>query len=158
MTQYPLDVYFVWPLTKSLFPGCFSAMHFPHSVSNRRLFASADLNGKVVLVDFWATWCQPCKQEMPGYQPLSDRYSSRGFVVVGFKFDTMPDPEDPAQFAKKIGVQYPLAIATEDLKQKFGGIEGLPTTMLYGRDGILRMKVVGFEYTHNVEEAVEPLL
>ena len=122
------------------------------------LLASADLNGKVVLVDFWATWCQPCKQEMPGYQQLSDRYSSRGFVVVGFKFDTMPDSEDPAQFAKKIGVQYPLAIATENLKQKFGGIEGLPTTMLYGRDGILRRKVVGFEYTHNVEEAVEPLL
>jgi thiol-disulfide isomerase/thioredoxin len=122
------------------------------------LLSSADLKGKVVLVDFWATWCQPCKKEMPGYQRLLDRYGARGFVVIGFKFETMPDMEDPVQFARKIGVQYPLTIATEDLKQKFGGIEGLPTTMLYGRDGILRMKVVGFEYTDNIEQALKPLL
>jgi thiol-disulfide isomerase/thioredoxin len=120
--------------------------------------SSADLRGKVVLVDFWATWCQPCKKEMPGYQNLADRYGSRGLVVMGFKFDTMMDTEDPLKFAKKMGVRYPLAVATEDLKQKFGGIEGLPTTMLYDRKGILRWKIVGFEYTDNVELALKPLL
>src|ERR1700686_1166016 len=87
--------------------------------------SSAELHGKVVLIDFWATWCQPCKKEMPGYQNLLDRYSSQGFAVVGFKFDTMTDVEDPVQFAKKIGVRYPLAIASDDIRKKFGGIEGL---------------------------------
>ena len=120
--------------------------------------SSADLRGKVVLVDFWATWCQPCKKEMPGYQNLADRYGAPGFVVIGFKFDTMPDMEDPLQFARKIGVRYPLAVATEDVKQKFGGIEGLPTTMLYDRQGILRTKIVGFEYTNRFESALKPLL
>jgi thiol-disulfide isomerase/thioredoxin len=120
--------------------------------------SSADLRGKVVLVDFWATWCQPCKKEIPGYQKLLDRYDSRGFVVIGFKFDTMRDMEDPLQFASKIGVHYPLAVATEDVKQRFGGIEGLPTTMLYDRQGILRMKVIGFEYTDNIEQALKPVL
>src|ERR1700719_774300 len=120
--------------------------------------SSADLRGKVVLVDFWATWCQPCKKEMPGYQKLLDRYGSRGFVVIGFKFDTMRDMEDPLQFASKIGVRYPLAVAPDDLKQKFGGIEGLPTTMLYDRQGILRKKTVGFEYAGVIESAVKPLL
>ncbi len=119
---------------------------------------SADLRGKVVLIDFWATWCQPCKQEMPGYQKLLDRYGARGFAVVGFKFDTMMDMEDPALFAKKIGVRYPLAVAPEDLKQKFGGIEGLPTTMLYDRQGILRKKVIGFEYANVIESGVKPLI
>ena len=120
--------------------------------------SSTDLRGKVVLIDFWATWCQPCKKEMPGYQKLLDRYGSRGFVAIGFKFDTMPDMEDPILFAKGIGVRYPLAVATDDLKQKFGGIEGLPTTMLYDREGILRAKIVGFEYTENVESVLKPLL
>src|SRR5947209_10804424 len=90
--------------------------------------SSADVHGKVILIDFWATWCQPCKREMPGYQKLADLYGARGFVVIGFKFDTMPDMEDPLQFAKGIAVHYPLAVATDDVKQRFGGIEGLPTT------------------------------
>src|SRR6266404_6001774 len=109
--------------------------------------SSNGLHGKVVLIDFWATWCQPCKKEMPGYQKLIDRYCSRGFTVVGFKFDTMRDMEDPVLFAQRLGVHYPLAVATDDLKQKFGGIDGLPTTLLYDREGILRQKVIGFEYT-----------
>jgi hypothetical protein len=95
---------------------------------------------------------------MPGYQKLVDEYGSRGFVVIGFKFDTMPDMEDPLQFAKAIDVHYPLTVATDDLKQRFGGIEGLPTTMLYDRQGVLRLKVIGFEYTDNIESALKPLL
>ena len=120
--------------------------------------SSSDLRGKVVLIDFWATWCQPCKKEMPGYQKLLDRYGSRGFAVVGFKLDTMRDMEDPVQFAKRIGVRYPLAVAADDLKQKFGGIEGIPTTMLYDRQGVLRKKVIGFEYTDVFESELKPLL
>lgn len=123
-----------------------------------REISSADLRGKVVLIDFWATWCQPCKKEMPGYQKLLDRYGSQGFAVVGFKFDTMMDTEDPLLFAKKMGVRYPLAVASDDLKQKFGGILGLPTTMLYDRQGVLRKKVIGFEYTDAFDSAVRPLL
>ena len=123
-----------------------------------RELSSADLRGKVVLIDFWATWCQPCKKEMPGYQKLLDNYGSHGFAVIGFKFDVMMDTENPVQFAKKIGVKYPLAVATEDIKQKFGGIPGLPTTMLYDRQGILRKKVIGFEYIDNFSLALKPLL
>jgi|SRR5207244_3822878 len=120
--------------------------------------SSADLRGRVVLVDFWATWCQPCKKEMPGYQKLVDRYGAGGFVAIGFKFDTMMDRENPIQFAKKIGVHYPLAVASNEVKQKFGGVEGLPTTMLYDRQGVLRTKIIGFEYTDNIEAALKPLL
>jgi thiol-disulfide isomerase/thioredoxin len=120
--------------------------------------SSDELRGKVVLIDFWATWCGPCKKEMPGYQKLQDEYGPRGFVVIGFKFDTMADTEDPVKFARRMGVRYPLAIAPDELKEKFGGIEGLPTTMLYDREGILRKKVVGFEYTEAFKTAVKQLI
>jgi thiol-disulfide isomerase/thioredoxin len=123
-----------------------------------REISSARLRGKVVLIDFWATWCQPCKKEMPGYQKLLDRYGPRGFAVIGFKFDTMKDMEDPVLFAKRMGVRYPLGVAADDLKQKFGGVEGLPTTLLYDRQGTLRTKVIGFEYTDTIESQVKPLL
>jgi thiol-disulfide isomerase/thioredoxin len=120
--------------------------------------SSADLRGKVVLIDVWATWCQPCRKEMPGYQKLADRYGPRGFAVVGLKLDVMRDTEDPVQFAQKIGVRYPLTVATDELKRKFGGIAGIPTTLLYDRQGILRQKIIGFEYTDVIEAEVKPLL
>jgi thiol-disulfide isomerase/thioredoxin len=123
-----------------------------------RRISSTDLRGKAVLIDFWATWCQPCKKEMPGYQKLADRYGPRGFAVVGFKLDIMADTEEPRAFARRLGIRYPLAIATDDLKKKFGGIEGLPTTLLYDRQGVLRQKIIGFEYTDVIETWLKPLL
>lgn len=94
---------------------------------------------------------------MPGYQALLNKYESRGFGVIGFKFDTMMDTEDPVSFGKKLRVRYPLAVASDEIKSKFGGIEGLPTTMLYDRQGVLRKKIIGFEYTDVIESALHPL-
>lgn len=148
------------PQEKAIAPGEIGSRLPAFSVKDLRGhdISSADLRGKAVLIDFWATWCQPCKKEMPGYQKLLDKYAARGFAVIGFKFDTMMDTEDPLSFAKRIGVRYPLAVASDDLKQKLGGIEGLPTTMLYDRRGILRKKVIGFEYTDVFEAALRSLL
>jgi thiol-disulfide isomerase/thioredoxin len=123
-----------------------------------RTISSAEVRGKVVLIDFWATWCEPCKREMPGYQKLLDRYGSRGFAVIGFKASMMADTEAPLRFAKKIGVHYPLVVADDELSKKFGGLEGLPTTMIFDREGVLRHKVIGFEYTDVIESEVKPLL
>jgi thiol-disulfide isomerase/thioredoxin len=123
-----------------------------------RRISSADLRGKVVLIDFWATWCQPCKKEMPGYQKLADRYGGRGFAVIGFKLDIMADTEEPHAFARRLGIRYPLAVAKDEIKNKFGGIEGLPTTFIYDRQGILRQKIIGFEYTDVIEKDLKALL
>jgi peroxiredoxin len=123
-----------------------------------REISSRDFRGKVLLVDVWATWCQPCKKEMPGYQKLLDRYGSRGFAVLGLKATMMMDTENPIQFAREAGVHYPLAVASQQITQDLGGILGLPTTFIYDRQGILRYKVIGFEYTDTIEAEVRRLL
>jgi hypothetical protein len=95
---------------------------------------------------------------MPGYQKLLDRYGSRGLTVVGFKATMMMDAEDPVRFAREAGVRYPLAVAIPSVVEKFGGLQGLPTTFIYDRRGTLRQKIIGFEYTADVGKAVLPLL
>src|SRR5579884_2226188 len=135
--------------------------HMPHFTATDlrgHPISSADLRGKVVLIDFCATWCQPCKKEMPGYQKLLDHYGSQALAVIDLKLDIKRDAINPLQFAKQIGVHYPLAVASDDIKQKFGGIDGLPTTMLYDRQGVLRDKVIGFEYTEHFESEIRTLL
>ena len=123
-----------------------------------RKLTSRDLKGKVALIDFWATWCEPCLKEMPGYQKLLDQYGSRGLAVIGFKADIMEDSEDPILFTKRLGISYPIAVGTEEIRSKFGGLQGLPTTYIDHRRGILRSKVIGFEYTSTIEKAIKPLL
>ncbi len=110
--------------------------------------------GKILLVDFWATWCGPCKKEMPGYEDLYRRYKKRGLMVIGVAADS--DPIAVARFGKKLGITYPLLVNGMDV-QKYGA-PGLPTTMLVDRSGVVRKKIVGFEYTKVFESALIELL
>lgn len=118
--------------------------------------SSEEFRGKVLLIDFWATWCPPCKVEMPGYQKLQNGYGERGLVVIGIALDS--DPVEVTQFAKKLGIRYTLLLSTPEVQQQFGGILGLPTTLLVDRNGIIRKKVIGFEYTNAFEMALQDLL
>ena len=91
---------------------------------------------------------------MPGYESLYRRYKDRGFVVIGIAADS--DPALVAEFAKKLKITYPLLINGMDV-QKYG-VEGLPETMLIDRNGVIRKRVVGFEYTEAFESALLELL
>ena len=115
-----------------------------------------ELRGKVLLIDFWATWCEPCKVEMPGYQDLQDRYGERGLVVVGFAMDT--DAAAVRQYAREMGIRYTLALSAPELQDKFGGILGLPTTIVVDRNSVIRRKVIGFEYKQSFETTLKEIL
>jgi len=120
-----------------------------------RQVSSDEFRGKVLLVDFWATWCAPCKREMPGYEALYRRYRERGFAVVGIAMDW--DADAVTKFAREVGVTYPLLLNGAQVQQQFE-ILGLPTTFLVDREGRIRKKVVGFEYTEAFEATLKEIL
>lgn len=121
------------------------------------VYSKEELEGRVVLVNAWATWCGPCVLEMPGFQRVYEDYKDQGFVVVGISRDH-EGPGKVRTFLREKGITYPVAMAAE---VDFGGItdvQTLPTSYLIGRDGTIRHKVVGIYAGPALRLAVKRLL
>jgi thiol-disulfide isomerase/thioredoxin len=118
---------------------------------------AADFKGKVVVVDFWATWCPPCRKEIPDYVALQEKYRERGLVIVGFSMDEGPAAEAKA-FGGQFKVNYPLVMADADTAEAFGGIEGLPTAFVIDRAGNIRHVKLGLAKAAEFEALVASLL
>lgn len=116
----------------------------------------ADYRGKVLMIDFWATDCGPCRVEIPAFVQLQDRYRDEGFVIVGISLDSGPQPV--RDFYKEFKMNYAVGLDSEDLDQLFGGIIGIPTTFLVGRDGRIYAKHVGTTDPSVFEQEIKTLL
>src|SRR5271156_747948 len=101
----------------------------------------SDLRGKAVLLNFWATYCSPCKVEMPWFVELQKEYGPQGFQIVGVAMDDA-STEDIAKFANDMGVNYPILLGKEAVGLSYGGVNVLPTTFFLDRNG----KVIGREF------------
>jgi cytochrome c biogenesis protein CcmG/thiol:disulfide interchange protein DsbE len=112
--------------------------------------------GKVVLVNFWATWCPPCRSETPDLVRLHDRYSGQGFTVVGIALDEQPRISVPP-FLKQYKVQYPTLVPTAEFDMA-DAIESLPTSFLLDREGRVARTYVGRVSEAGLSTAVETLL
>lgn len=104
----------------------------------------SDLRGKAVLLNFWATYCEPCKIEMPWFVELQKEYGPQGFQIVGVAMDDA-STEDIAKFAKEMGVNYPILLGKESVGQSYGGVSVLPTTFFVDRDGRLIAREFGLQ-------------
>jgi len=124
-------------------------------ISGKKLSLS-DYKGKVVLLDFWATWCGPCRIEIPGFVNLQNRYGSQGLVVIGISMDDGPEPV--VEFYRQFRMNYPVAMDNDRLGELYGGILGLPTTFLIGRDSRIYAKHVGATDLALFEEEIKELL
>ena len=101
----------------------------------------SDYKGKVVLLDFWATWCGPCRSEIPGFVDLQNRYREQGFQVIGVSVDASVKPV--LRFREQYRMNYPVAMCDGKVRSLYGGLTGIPTTLLIGKDGRIYEKVVG---------------
>ncbi|MSU23087.1 MAG: TlpA family protein disulfide reductase [Opitutus sp.] len=124
---------------------------------NGQTVSSDQFKGKVVVVDFWATWCGPCRMEIPGYIELQKKYGQDGFAIIGVSLD-QAGPDVVRQFAEKFGVNYQMVMGDEAVQAAFGGMEAIPTTFLIDRAGQVRDRKVGAEPAAAYERKVAALL
>ena len=117
----------------------------------------SDFRGKAVLLNFWATWCGPCKIEMPWFVDFQKQYGSQGLQIVGVAMDDA-SKEDIGKFARDMGVNYPILIGKEAVGDQYGGIPGLPETFLIARDGKIVDKIIGLRGKAEIEDAIKKAL
>jgi peroxiredoxin len=124
---------------------------------------SADLQGKVILLNFWATWCPPCRQEIPSLNDLHHQYKKEGLAVIGISLDR-GGVEEVQKFVEKFRVEYINVIADEAVVQAFnsipgiGPIQGIPVTFIIDRKGQICRRYVGLTEKKVFEEAIRQLL
>ncbi len=117
----------------------------------------SDFRGKAVLLNFWATWCVPCKLEMPWFEQLQKQYGPQGLQVLGIAMDDT-DKADIAEFAKNLGVDYPILLGKESVGEAYGGVQFLPATFYVGRDGKVVDKVFGLKGRSEIEDNIKKAL
>lgn len=117
----------------------------------------SDYRGKVVLLDFWATWCGPCREGIPGFVRLYKKYRDAGFTVIGVSLDSggwdvvMP-------FMKEFKIDYPIVLANPQVVANYGGIPAIPTTLIIDQDGNIADKVIGYREESYFESRIKKLL
>src|SRR5713226_855856 len=117
----------------------------------------SDLRGKAVLLNFWATWCGPCKIETPWLVELQNQYGSQGLQVIGVAMDDS-GKEDIAKFAKDMGVNYPVLLGKEAVGDAYGGVPALPESFFIGRDGKIVDKIIGLKGRAEIEDSIKKAL
>jgi peroxiredoxin len=117
----------------------------------------SEFRGKVVLLDFWATWCGPCRLEVPHFKELTAKYGEQGFVVLGVALDET-GAEVVRPFVQQNEIGYPIVIGDQYTAGRYGGVGALPTTFLLDRSGRVAKKYVGYRDLEVFEEDIRPLL
>jgi peroxiredoxin len=118
---------------------------------------AADFKGEVVILDFWATWCPPCREEIPGFIELQKKYQAQGLAVVGVSVD-QASSDTVKSFAQKMGMNYQVVLADAKIAGAYGGIDGLPTTFIIDRAGNIVSQHLGFTEKAEIEAEIKPLL
>jgi cytochrome c biogenesis protein CcmG/thiol:disulfide interchange protein DsbE len=122
-----------------------------------RKLTLSDYKGKVVLLDFWATWCTPCRAEIPHFVEMQNKYGPQGFQVVGISMDD--DAKPVREFYQQYKLNYPVAIGDDKLADKFGGVFGLPINFIIDQEGRIHSRHAGATdvtvFDHEISELLD---
>ena len=118
---------------------------------------SSDFAGKVVILNFWATWCGPCRLEIPEFVELQNEYGGNGLVVIGASLDEQGPPV-VKKFMTNFDVNYPVVMANDRIVADYGGVHAIPTTFVIDRQGNLAAKRVGYTSKSVLEKTIKGLL
>jgi peroxiredoxin len=124
---------------------------------NGKVVSFDQFKGKVVVLDFWATWCAPCRSEIPSYVALQEKYGRAGLVMVGVSLDRA-GPEVVKKFITDQKINYQIVLGDEKIAEAFGGVEAIPTTFIIDRQGTIRYRKVGAMPAGEFEAVVTPFL
>ncbi len=122
-----------------------------------RIVKLSDFKGKVVLLNFWATWCPPCREEIPDLIALQNKYRDKGLVVLGVSLD-QKGPAPVKSFVGRMKINYPVVIGDEKTAMNYGGIQAIPTTFYVDRNGKIAGVQEGGADGKTFEQALQPLL
>jgi thiol-disulfide isomerase/thioredoxin len=117
----------------------------------------AKLKGKIVVVNFWATWCPPCRAEIPDFIKIQEQYKNKGLMIVGISLDQKGWPA-VKPFAEKTKFNYPIVLGNEDVVKAYGGIEAIPTSFFIDKKGFIVDKQVGMLSKEDFEQKLKSLL
>jgi thiol-disulfide isomerase/thioredoxin len=122
------------------------------TLDNSQRAKLSDYKGKVVLLDFYATWCEPCRAETPHLVQLQKQYAGQGLQVIGLNVGGEDDREQVPNFAKEFGIQYPLAFPDDELADGYlGDNQNIPQAFVFGRSGNLIKRFVGYSDNSGLE-------
>jgi peroxiredoxin len=113
----------------------------------------SDYKGKVVLVNFFASWCPPCKMEIPGFEKMYTSHQDRGFAVIGIGLDDVSP-----SFINEMGITYPVVAANDNVVSDYGNISSIPVSFLVGKDGRIIKKIMGMYFETSMRNDVENAL
>jgi thiol-disulfide isomerase/thioredoxin len=133
------------------------APNFTLKTKEGQTITLSKLKGKVVLINFWATWCGPCRAEIPGFKEVYNKYKSKGLEIVGISLDEN-GWEDVTPFMKQYSINYPVVIGNEKTAKAYGDIYGLPTSFVIDKQGYIVDKHVGLLSKEQLEEKIKGLL
>ena len=135
-------------------PSTTKAPNFSLKTSSGKTIVLSKLRGKVVVVNFWATWCGPCRAEIPGFVDVYEKYKSKGLEIVGISLDE-GGWHDVKPFVKEYNISYPVVLGNNRVARDYGNIDAIPTTFIVDKHGNIVSRHIGYMKEEDFENEIK---